>query len=165
MGLGQSQFRTKPLRRNLTKKVGFTGTRVGMTDRQRAVVIDLLLAERAEIVYHGGCVGADTEFDCICYYFFPRGITTVIHPSNKKEMQGRWHYTLFVMPEKHPLDRNRDIVDESDFLIATPKEDKEMLRSGTWATIRYARKNGKPIYIVYPDGSLAMGLFHGKKEL
>ena len=47
-----------------------------------------------------------------------------------------------------------EIVDESDFLIGTPKGFCEELRSGTWSTIRYARKKGMEITIVYPDGSV-----------
>jgi predicted Rossmann fold nucleotide-binding protein DprA/Smf involved in DNA uptake len=51
------------------------------------------------------------------------------------------------------LKRNRAIVDGSEILVATPKEeDGEALRSGTWATVRYARKMGRVIYIVRPSG-------------
>jgi hypothetical protein len=45
-----------------------------------------------------------------------------------------------------------DIVVESELLIATPKEVKEQLRSGTWATVRRARKVGIPIILITPDG-------------
>jgi len=51
-----------------------------------------------------------------------------------------------------PLVRNRDIVDATDMLIAAPATRKEVLRSGTWATIRYAKKMKKWIYIIYPSG-------------
>ena len=43
-------------------------------------------------------------------------------------------------------------MDNSDILIATPKEKEEQLRSGTWATIRYAKKTKKIVFLVYPDG-------------
>lgn len=135
-------------------KVGFTGTRQGMTALQKAVVTGLLIEEKSEIAHHGGCIGADIDFDNICWAFKPRSILTVVHPSDIKSKQGKWHYSPWVLPEKPPLDRNRDIVDHSDFLIAAPKESKEIVRSGTWATIRYARKVGKPVSIVYPDGSI-----------
>ena len=29
-----------------------------------------------------------------------------------------------------------------------------MARSGTWSTIRYAKKVDKPVKIVYPDGTI-----------
>jgi predicted Rossmann fold nucleotide-binding protein DprA/Smf involved in DNA uptake len=48
------------------------------------------------------------------------------------------------------LERNKDIVSESDFLIAAPDSKKERLRSGTWATVRHARKLGKRVMILEP---------------
>lgn len=143
-----------PLKRTKTKKVGFTGTRAGMSDLQRAVTVGLLVSKQAEIAHHGGCIGADIDFDDICSKFQPRSIVTVVHPSNLKNQQGGWHFTIYVKPEKPPLDRNKDIVNEADFLIATPKESTEVLRSGTWATIRYARKAKKPVYIIFPNGAV-----------
>jgi hypothetical protein len=58
------------------------------------------------------------------------------------------------MPAKPYLVRNHEIVDDSQVLIAAPKEFTEQLRSGTWATIRYARKIGRTVRIVFPDGSI-----------
>ena len=55
-------------------------------------------------------------------------------------------------PAKDYLVRNHDIVDVCDVLVATPGQKEEQIRSGTWATIRYARKIRKQIIIVYPDG-------------
>ena len=54
--------------------------------------------------------------------------------------------------EKRYLERNRDIVDACDILIACPRTLKEELRSGTWATVRYARKVGKPVAILWNNG-------------
>lgn len=47
-----------------------------------------------------------------------------------------------------PLARNRRIVAAVDVLIAAPETDREELRSGTWATIRYARAAGKPVVML-----------------
>jgi hypothetical protein len=55
-----------------------------------------------------------------------------------------------VREAKHPLERNHDIVDQTDFMIAAPFTESEVLRSGTWSTIRYARKQGKEVYIFTP---------------
>lgn len=133
-------------------RVGFTGTRRGMTQLQKTFVAHLLFLKQADIAHHGGCVGADTDFDDICWNSRPSSIGTIIHPSNLRNQQGRWRIASYVHKEKPPLERNKDIVNESDFLIATPKEYEEVLRSGTWATIRCARKQQRPIYIVYPNG-------------
>ena len=53
------------------------------------------------------------------------------------------------MPPKPYLKRNEDIVNKCDVLIACPiDKNKEILRSGTWATIRKARKLNKTIYLL-----------------
>ena len=56
--------------------------------------------------------------------------------------------------QKDYLDRNHDIVDETELLIACPKEPEEITRSGTWATIRYARKKKKKLRIILPNGRM-----------
>jgi hypothetical protein len=55
-----------------------------------------------------------------------------------------------VYPEKEYIERNHNIVDNTDMLIAFPSTKTEILKSGTWATIRYARKKGKKIIIIDP---------------
>jgi hypothetical protein len=52
------------------------------------------------------------------------------------------------------LDRDHDIVDMSYLLIATPQTFDEQTRSGTWATVRYARKLRSKLLIIYPDGDI-----------
>ena len=64
------------------------------------------------------------------------------------------------LPPKDYLDRNHDIVDQTDLLIATPKENTEVLRSGTWATIRYAKKINKPTWIIETNGNIWKGILH-----
>ena len=45
------------------------------------------------------------------------------------------------------------IVADADVMLACPPNYEEIKRgSGTWATIKFARKSGKPLAIVYPDG-------------
>src|SRR5262245_41796084 len=50
------------------------------------------------------------------------------------------------------LVRNRDIVEETDLLIAAPANAVEHLQSGTWCTVRYARRSGRHS-IIRPDGT------------
>ena len=52
------------------------------------------------------------------------------------------------------LDRNRAIVDACDILYATPESMAEESRGGMWHTVRYARRVGKPVVIVWPDGTV-----------
>jgi hypothetical protein len=53
-------------------------------------------------------------------------------------------------PQKEYIARDHDIVEETECLVGLPNR-PEYLRSGTWATIRYARKQQKPIYLIWPD--------------
>lgn len=45
---------------------------------------------------------------------------------------------------KPPLVRDQDIVNAVDILVAAPLTDHEIIRSGTWTTVRYARRKGIP---------------------
>lgn len=52
------------------------------------------------------------------------------------------------------LERDGLIVEAAHWLIAVPAQDTEELRSGTWATVRYARKLDFPVYIIRADGKI-----------
>jgi hypothetical protein len=43
-------------------------------------------------------------------------------------------------------------VDATGWLLAAPRTKTEEQRSGTWATIRYARKLGRQVCLLWPDG-------------
>jgi len=55
-----------------------------------------------------------------------------------------------VLPPRPYIARDDDIIAASSTIIATPGEAAEVLRSGTWTTIRHARKAGKDVRIVTP---------------
>ena len=134
-------------------KVGFTGTQVGMTQAQRELV-SLYIKElcTGDQFDHGDCIGADTDAHNIALQF---GCKIHIHPPiNESKRAFNESFTMMYDPKPY-LDRNHDIVDSVDIMIATPKDLVEELRSGTWATIRYATKMRKPIIICYKDGSVA----------
>jgi hypothetical protein len=57
------------------------------------------------------------------------------------------------MPEAPFLKRNKNIVDYTDLLVACPNGFEEVIRSGTWATWRYAVKQEKLWIIIWPDGT------------
>lgn len=136
--------------------IGFTGTRWGMTPQQKNSVDRLLVGVKS--VVHGGCIGADSDFHKLarlhsCY--------TIVYPSNIQHTHGDYQNADEIMPELPPLERDRIIVNLCTTLIATPKGYKEELRSGTWTTVRYARRKdimfGIDIIIVTPDGMLHYG--------
>jgi hypothetical protein len=137
--------------------VGFTGARAGMTPAQ-AHAVDALLGrladshpDRALCGLHGDCVGADADFDAICKR---RGIAVKIRPASIAGMRAGCDSEAIAEP-RPPLVRNREIVADSELLIACPRTREEVLRSGVWATIRAMRRRGGPIYLVAPDGAVA----------
>ena len=134
-------------------KIGFSGTRLGMTIKERADLESFLILARRPFLntsefelcefHHGDCVGADAEAHEIATRL---GYVVVVHPSTHPL---RAHCAAkTILPIRKPLDRNHDIVDSTDMLVAAPSSKTEVLRSGTWATIRYARKHDKPVIIL-----------------
>jgi hypothetical protein len=125
--------------------VGFTGTRKGMTEFQKTE-LKRFLQKYGGTFHHGGCIGADAEAHAIAGRL---GYHIVMHPSYFPRLQ------VPCIPDERreplpPIVRNHNIVDESFALVACPGTMEEELRSGTWATIRYARKLEKPVTIIYP---------------
>ncbi len=131
--------------------IGFTGTQRGMTELQKIYFVELLKAHQPFTFHHGDCIGADDDAGNLCLNL---ACTVVIHPPIYTSKRAFNKNFINIRDPKPYLDRNHDIIDESDFLVATPGEKEEQLRSGTWTTIRYARKKGKRIYIIYPDGTI-----------
>ena len=127
-------------------KIGFTGTREGMTEIQKNELYHKLVEYGATEFHHGDCVGADAEAHVIAY-----GLKIVIHPPEDDSLRAYCESDFILDPLPH-LKRNKAIVDQTDVLFATPKEMVEELRSGTWSTIRYANKRGKKVEILYPSG-------------
>jgi hypothetical protein len=128
--------------------VGFTGTRHGMTSYQREVVAKLL--EGCEWLHHGDCLGSDVQAHGLA---MEMRIRTAIHPPTNESQRAFCAGQLFLPPLGY-LARNRAIVNATGRLIATPHGYEEEMRSGTWSTIRFAHGVGKPVTIVFPDGSI-----------
>jgi len=131
-------------------KVGFTGTQKGMTTLQYSMVTKILTMyeDQIEEIHHGDCIGADKDFHDIATMV---GIKSVLHPP-KNESKRAFCTADITLQSKEYLDRNHDIVDDTDLLIATPDGMVNVLRSGTWATIRYSKGKRNKTIIIYPDG-------------
>ena len=137
--------------------IGFTGTQVGMTPMQFLRVAQFIAKNQIDSAHSGDCIGADKEFHELILLAnnnkdFPT-IRTVGHipDDDSKRAFCKYDYTR---PAQPYIERNHSIVNCCDYLIATPKEKKEKLRSGTWATVRYAKKIKRAGMIVFPDGSI-----------
>lgn len=130
------------------KKIGFTGTQAGMSERQRSILTAMLTHWAPNVEFHhGDCIGADAEAAKIAYNL---GCKVVSHPP-KNPSKRAFVFSHLSWPEKEYIQRNHDIVDETELLIATPKTSDEELRSGTWATIRYSKKVSKQRTIIVPN--------------
>ena len=146
----------------MSMSIGFTGTRKGMTDAQKDAVRQLiadLLEGRCVVgnkAVHGCCVGADADFVKIAASMNYFNLEIVAHRSDIPSMIDPEAFSLsdILVAPKPPLVRNQNIVEESSVMIACPETAEEVVRSGTWATVRFARKRGKPLAIVNPDGSV-----------
>lgn len=133
--------------------IGFTGSRIEPTHQQLEMLARLLEAfleriRKPVVGLHGDCVGADAFFDATCEQL---DIPRVCYPCTISGMRAGTSAKQLFEPQP-PLVRNRMIANESDILIACPKENDEVTRSGTWSTVRYARHAKKPIVIVKPGG-------------
>lgn len=135
------------------RSLGFTGTQIGMTPEQRDSVILFLEGSAPVSVHHGDCIGADADFHDLVQRYLPEA-NIHIHPPKNPTKRAFCKGGQYVHPIKDYLDRNIDIVNESDELLAIPKDFEEEQRSGTWFTVRQARKRGKVIHIIYPDGKM-----------
>ena len=129
--------------------IGFTGTQTGMTEDQYGSVQVIIQRLKVDEAHHGQCIGADMDFHEIIRQNTDAKI--VSHPPIVQTKIGECEADEYRNPQDY-LVRNQDIVNECDVLVATPKENNEVLRSGTWATIRRATKAKKPVLIVNPDG-------------
>lgn len=127
--------------------VGFTGTRRGMSPLQRVWLRAVLLGMRPAIVHHGDCVGSDAEFHAICRELFGDKVWIVVHPPEDDSLRAFMAGDEILAPRPY-IERDDDIIAASMVIIATPGEATEVLRSGTWTTIRHARKAGKKVIIL-----------------
>lgn len=156
-------------------------THIGFTGNQLGYDAGASIAERGErgktmfrwlvylrhhyktiIGHHGDCMGSDRDFHNQCRGL---GIPRILHPPYNESKRAFAHksdgllYTItaantsMILAPGPYLDRNHAIVDSTALLLATPRGRAEEQRSGTWATVRYARAARKWIIIVYPDGT------------
>lgn len=139
--------------------LGFTGADHALTPRQnlklRAWVGSYARNCRANgitvVGHHGDCVGGDAEFHAI---LLSDGGVVEIHPPDDPKKRAFCQGARAVYPEKPYLKRDDDVARASEVVLACPAEDREVVRSGTWATVRAAVRRGKDVVIITPDGTV-----------
>lgn len=132
-------------------RFGFTGTRHGMTDAQKSALREFMRGGTGEL-HHGDCVGADSDAHDIADEC---GYAVVIHPPTDYKLRAWRSVPLHMMKmEQSHFARNRAIVNDTISLIATPFEAEPQSRGGTWYTINFARRMGKVVVLIRPDGTI-----------
>jgi hypothetical protein len=103
----------------------------------------------------GGAGGGDAIIGRYLVWKWPKASFVIIVPANRSQVDSWWEeylgkidITVIEMPDGTTYaDRNLRIVEESDVLAGFPihpEDDRRSRRSGTWQTVRYARKAGMP---------------------
>lgn len=135
--------------------IGFTGSSKIVWVRQEKTLRrewEYLRTKRDGIIlHHGDCVNWDARAHSIAKEI---GFEVHIHPPKNESKRAFCRGCLYIDEPVDYLKRNHNIVDSCTHLFACP-HDEEIMRSGTWATVRYARKQNKPITIIWPDGSMS----------
>jgi len=119
-------------------RIGFTGSRKGMTTNQQAAFAEelreLLAEHQGEDVeaHHGDAVGADSQFHSVCQDL---RIPIIILPSNDPKDRAYCGRAKAERPARRFREQSQAIVRFCDILIAAPDGFAEGLRgSGTWMT-------------------------------
>ena len=155
-----------PIEINKPMSIGVTGTR-GIVSSAQAKMMDNLVSSLGPggvEVHHGDCIGVDLAFHKSAVTM--KGWSIVIHPPlipryraycDLLHSHNRMAYIAVLDAESY-LERNHMIVDNSEVLFAYPKEDTvdpdKHMRSGTWATVRYALADGLSVVLGLPTGAM-----------
>lgn len=135
------------------KIIGLTASRFGLTEAQKITAANLL--DSALEVHHGDCVGGDADLHNIVRAQSDSA-KIVIHPPSNDRLRAFCGGEETREPKPY-LERDQEIVNETEMLLAFPRTSFEIRKSGTWATVRMARKAGIPVIVVWPDGSAGPG--------
>lgn len=136
-------------------KLGITGTRNGMTEPQVESFLQFLRDNpKFTMLLHGSCRGVDVRSAQLFRSVNPKGFITALpgpEDDPNREVSGVDDAAL---PGNSHFARNRDIVNECDSLVVIPMDMERQDRGGTWYTEGFARKIGKPVTIIWPDGRM-----------
>jgi hypothetical protein len=130
-----------------------TGTSKGISKPQRDQLWHIFWTYAPVTLRHGDCIGADATAHSIAVAH--GGIKIWKHPSDLGTKRAWCAGGIPLNPEP-PLMRNHRMIDAAAVaqkrVIALPAEDHEVLRSGTWSTVRYAVKQDVLVFVIWPDG-------------
>jgi hypothetical protein len=142
------------------RKLGFTGTRNGLSDNQRAWLALEIQSNPPAKAGHGDCVGADGDFHDLLRLYAP---SCEIHvwPSLFEGLRAFKKGDVMYEPEKAGV-RDKHIVKFATHFVGCPPTDFEVQRSGSWQTLRMARNRLnkgllKELHWIGPNGPAIPG--------
>ena len=133
--------------------IGTSGSRNGMNKISKNILInELNKINSITAFHHGDCKGVDEEFHNIIRDH-DKSINIIVHPPINNSLRSYCNGNI-IKKENTYLQRNKNIVNQVNLMIFLPSTNQEILRSGTWSTIRYCKKINKKYIIIFPDGSI-----------
>jgi hypothetical protein len=151
-------------------KAGFTGSQQGPTDEQATKFLYLL--ERYMLInpftefHHGCCIGSDRSAHFTIAHHKEFHPEIHIHPGDNPEktaLECMKTPGVKVYPVMPNLKRNLGIIKVSGIMFAMPHENSNVIRSGTWHTIRHTIRAMKWLHVIWPSGETNLYLpgFYG----
>ncbi len=120
-----------------------------MSSEQKAAFYNIL-KDQIGVLHHGMCIGGDADGHVIAKSL---NYWVIGHPPQNPYLVAQLECDELRL-EMPYLIRNKNIVDETEMLIAVPAEPEEQQRGGTWSTYRYAKKIGKSTVLILPNGNV-----------
>lgn len=139
------------------KIIAFSGT-LRLTEKgSRIIRFTLGKLGYADEYVTGAAIGVDAEVGTLLTRLCPAAVHTVIVPADRKAVDAWWTRlpyqveklrVVYMPPGTSYRDRNQELVDRATMLVAYPafpEVDLRSRRSGTWQTVRMARRAEKPV--------------------
>lgn len=133
-------------------RIGCTGSSITITPNQAIGFVQLTYRFLPSEFHHGDSAGADVQCAALVHFALC-GVRIICHPPKDESGRG-WYPSDEYRPHLSHFARNREIVRETDILIAFPWQIIRQDTGGTWYTIYHACKLHKPVIIVYPNGDI-----------
>lgn len=127
--------------------LAITGSREGLTLKQRRALVVLIHVWGVTTLVHGDCIGVDAQADAIAA---EHGIARFAFPSEVTTTRARCDQRgcVYLAKPGMPLARNGRIVERGDITAAFPRASSR----GTWDAVRKSRALGRPTVVIGDDG-------------
>jgi hypothetical protein len=139
---------------------GMTGSQKDPNPVQLETILNIMVFEEGlEAVdgfwwHFGDCIGSDAAaFDAV-NEMFPVNIVTVAWPGTDPKRRANKPASEIHRPAAFDRRNERIAYCSHQGLFALPSTHSEIMRSGTWQTVRFAWKLGRKIWVIDPDGNV-----------